>query len=130
MYSLLDLLLVALSMPATTYGYGEKMCGMIGKPIACVSGLPTSTGEKFNTKFITGALPVPKGFRFKSFIIYVKTYRNECIPIRINDKSNHRWVGKRGIDLSPAAVLAITGKIDKNWSGRLSFCLHTFSDIL
>lgn len=127
MHLIIDFIMIAILSPATVYGYGEKNCGNPGNAKPCVYGAITSSGEIFNPKKVTAALPVPKDTNFKPFDVYVKNYKNECILLRINDKSNHRWVGKRGLDLTPAAVTAIVGKSHKKWSGKLEFCDQTYS---
>lgn len=126
MFGLTDLIMLALMTPATVYGFGEKNCGNPGKPKPCVYGAITASGEIFDPRRVTGAITVPAKMRFKPFTVLVRSYKNECIPLRINDKSNHRWIGKRGFDLTPAAVKAITGRVHKKWSGRLEFCVETF----
>lgn len=114
---------LAATQIATTYGYHERNCGDVGKPVACDDRAVTATGERFKPTEITAAVPAPKKNRIYTTIIYVKDYKGDCIPLKINDKKNPRYIGKSGLDLTPAAVWAITGKLPTPyWSGRIELC--------
>lgn len=116
-------LTLALMKTATVYGYGEKHCGDPGKAVSCRSGAITASGQPFNPDEISAAIPAPKNKRIRVTHIWVKAYNNACIKLKINDKKNWRYIGRSGLDLTPAAVLAITGKLpSKSWSGKLELC--------
>lgn len=108
---------------ATVYGYGESMCGDIGQPRPCDTGAITASGERFNPSEITAAVPAPKAKRIFTKTIYIKNHEGDCIPVKINDKKNPRYIGKGGLDLTPAAVWAITGRLpNRYWSGKIELC--------
>jgi hypothetical protein len=114
---------LALMKAATVYGYGEKNCGNPGKAVACRTGAITASGQMFDPTEISAAVPAPKNNRIRLTHIWVKAYNNACIKLKINDKKNWRYIGKSGLDLTPAAVMAITGKLpSKSWSGKLEMC--------
>lgn len=114
---------LALMKTATVYGYGEKNCGDPGKAVSCKLGAVTASGQIFNPDEISAAVPAPRNTRIRITHIWVKAYNNTCIKLKINDKKNWRYIGTGGLDLTPAAVLAITGKLpSKSWSGRLEMC--------
>lgn len=117
-----ELFLMAQSFRATTYGFGEMYCGNIGNPKPCSYGQITASGEVFDPSKATAAIPAPTSLRMTAFNIRVRNYKGECIIIRVNDKSNPRWINKRGLDLTPKAVELITGKSTPHWSGVLNFC--------
>lgn len=118
-----SLLMAAQPHRATVYGFGEMNCGNIGNPKPCMVGAFTATGDRFDPALATAAIPAPTKFRFKAFIVKIKDYMGRCRSIRVNDKSNPRWIGKRGLDLTPAAVELLTGKpAHRRWSGKLEFC--------
>lgn len=117
---------LAMTQTATVYGFGERMCGDVGKPVPCDERAITATGEQFKPTEITAAVPAPKSKRIFSYTIYIKNYKDICIPVKINDKKNPRYIGKGGLDLTPGAVWAITGKLPtRYWSGRIERCKPT-----
>lgn len=114
---------LALMNTATVYGFGEKNCGEPGKAVSCRTGAITASGQMFDPTEISAAVPAPKNNRIRLTHIWVKAYNNACIKLKINDKKNWRYIGKSGLDLTPAAVMAITGKLpSKSWSGKLEMC--------
>jgi len=114
---------LAILKSATIYGYGEKNCGDPEIPRACDKNAITASGERFDPTEISAAVPAPKNKRIRTTHIWVKAYNNSCIKLKINDKKNWRYIGRGGLDLTPAAVLAITGKLPrKSWSGTLELC--------
>jgi hypothetical protein len=114
---------LAATQVATVYGYGEYMCGDVGQARPCDHRAVTATGDRFKPMEITAAVPAPKSKRISSFTIYVKSYKGVCIPVKVNDKKNPRYVGRSGLDLTPGAVWAITGKLPtRHWSGRIELC--------
>lgn len=131
METLIVLTLAALNFPATIYGFRgagkdfgyERNCGDIGKAVPCDKNAVTASGEFFNPNEITAAVPAPKNRKMRVFTIHIKTYRGTCIPLKINDKKNPRYIGQGGLDLTPAAVWAITGKLpNRYWSGKIELC--------
>lgn len=114
---------LALLNTATIYGYGEHKCGDPETPRACDSRAITASGEKFNPADISAAIPMPRNRIMRTFYVRVKDHLGQCIKLKVNDKKNARYVGKGGLDLTPAAVLRITGKLpSKHWSGKLESC--------
>lgn len=114
---------LAATQVATIYGYGEHMCGDVGHPRPCDHRAVTANGDRFNPMEITAAVPAPKRKRIFSYTIYVRNHKGVCIPVKVNDKKNPRYIGKGGFDLTPGAVWAITGKLPKRyWSGKIKLC--------
>lgn len=114
---------LAATQVATVYGYGEHMCGDVGQPRPCDHRAVTASGDKFKPMEITAAVPAPKNKRIFSYTIYVKNHKGTCIPVKVNDKKAPKYVGKGGLDLTPGAVWAITGKLPtRHWSGRIELC--------
>lgn len=113
---------IAHGLPATTYGYGEKMCGDIGKPRSCTVGAITASGEAFDPHVASAAIALPTKIRMSAKNIWIRTAKSACIRVRLNDKMNPRYIGKIGLDLSPAAVYNLTGKRNKTWSGIIFIC--------
>lgn len=114
---------LAATQIATVYGYGEHMCGDVGKPVPCDHRAATATGDRFDPMEITAAVPAPKRKLIFTKVIYVKNHKGGCTPVKINDKKNPRYIGKSGLDLTPGAVWAITGKLpNRHWSGRIELC--------
>jgi hypothetical protein len=114
--------LQAMPLRATVYGFGELMCGDIGKPKPCSKGAITASGEMFDPDIASAAIPVPTDKRMIAFDVFIRGIDGECHRLRVNDKSNPRWIGKRGLDLSPRAVEIVTGSRRPTWSGKLEFC--------
>ena len=115
-------MLLALESEATTYGYGEKMCCDIGNPCACDTGAITYSGELFDAEKATAAIPSPTQFVFTPVDLMFRVEGGPCVAIRINDKSNPRWIGTRGLDLSPKAVELLTGKRTSNFKQKIELC--------
>jgi hypothetical protein len=114
---------IAFLQTATVYGFGESNCGDPGKARPCAYGALTATGDVFDPREISAAIPMPKHIRVREMFISVKNYRGFCIKIKVNDKKHWRFIGKSGFDLSPAAVKAITGQdAKKYWSGKIKPC--------
>lgn len=121
------LILTALSLKATTYGWGEMMCGDIGKPRSCTEGAVTASGQPFRPVVVpSAAIPAPTRMPLKARFINLRLKgvpNAPCIRIILNDKANPRWIGKRGFDLSPAAVQALTNNLPTpHWSGKVEAC--------
>lgn len=114
---------LAATQVATVYGYAEKMCGDVAQPRPCDHRAVTASGDRFKPMEITAAVPAPKNKRIFSYIIYIKDHKGACIPVKVNDKKAPKYVGKGGLDLTPGAVWAITGKLPtRYWSGRIELC--------
>jgi hypothetical protein len=118
---------VALEHKATTYGWGESMCGDIGKPRPCLRGAKTASGELFQPHRVpSAAVPAPTNKRLRASWIGLRLQGvpgAPCVRVRLNDKANPRWIGKRGLDLSPAAVRELTQNLPTpHWSGKVEQC--------
>jgi hypothetical protein len=115
---------IALKFSATVYGFGEHRCGDASlHAVACDSRAVTASGERFDPVLITAAVPASVRAIARPVNIYVRNYLGGCTKIHINDKKSARFVGNGGLDLSPAAVRAITGsQPSKTWSGQLTLC--------
>lgn len=119
---------LALEHRATTYGWGEKMCGDTGKPRPCNRGAVTASGETFQPHRVpSAAVPAPTTKRIQPRWIGLRLQgvpMAPCIRVRLNDKANPRWIGQRGLDLSPAAVQALTQNLPTpHWSGKVEECI-------
>jgi len=120
---LIEYIVLAGSLVAFTFGYSEKRCGDINHPVACSIGATTSSGEKFNPLLIaSAALPLPRRLKMRALTIKFKAKNGKCVPIRINDKSPEKWIGKRGFELTPAALRILGITPSKKWSGRVELC--------
>jgi hypothetical protein len=120
---LMDLLLIASSLPSTTYGYGETMCGDIHKPMKCDIGAITASGVPFDPQVPSIAIAAPAHLRIRPTLIYMRIDGGKCKPVWLLDKMNPRWIGIRGFDLTPAAVELLTGKAaTPYWSGVVEVC--------
>lgn len=125
MISVLFYILVASGLHSTTYGHGELMCGNIGKPVRCSVGAITASGEVFDPQIPTAAIFSPTSLRMwkRASVMPVRILPDgKCMFIRINDKMNPRYIGKRGFDLTPASVKLLGGKVSDKWSGKVEVC--------
>lgn len=115
---------LAFKYRASTYGYGEIMCGDIGAPRRCKSGALTASGEVFNPYLPTAAVFAPTKLRMSARYVWMKMKGGpyNCRMIRVNDKGNPRFIGERGFDLTPGAVLLLGGTPSPTWGGRLERC--------
>jgi hypothetical protein len=121
--SLIAYLLLASLLPSTTYGYGEIMCGDVGKPRRCNDGAITASGLVFDTSVPQVALALPARMRLKSRRIKLRLPGGQCKTVILADKMHERWIGNRGFDLNPAALRLLTGKdAVPTWSGRVELC--------
>jgi hypothetical protein len=121
--NLIAYLLLASLVPSTTYGYGEIMCGDVGKPRRCSDGAVTASGLVFDTKVPQVALALPARMRLKSRRIKLRLPGGKCQTVTLADKMNERYIGVRGFDLNPAALELLTGKgAVPHWSGRVELC--------
>ena len=108
---------VALSLPATVYGFSEWNCGDTHKPVPCDTSATTASGDPFDPQALTVAVPLPRNRIVRPVQLcleHPKTGRR--VWVRVNDKANERWIGQRGFDLTPAVYEALTGKQARTWS--------------
>ena len=114
---------LASGLLATTYGGNHLYCGDIGKPVACLRGAVTASGETFDPDLPTAAVFAPTVLRMRPFNVKLKLRGPmRCQPIRVNDKGNPRYISKRGFDLTPAAVKRLGGKVSNHWSSIVEKC--------
>ena len=92
----------------------------------CDGGI-TASGEKFEPfNEPSAAVAMPRNVRMRPKWVYLRVESGDCHMIRVNDKMNQRYVGKRGFDLSPSAQELLTGNAaSKNWSGKVFVCGFT-----
>lgn len=119
---MMELVTVALSLISTTYGHQEMYCGDYDKPEVCAKGAITASGEEFDPNKATAAIPAPKNKILRPFYVWIKDIKGRCRRIKVNDKANEKWIGKRGLDLTPGALRKLGIKPTKHWSGRLELC--------
>lgn len=125
MLSITFFVILAASHQATTYGFGETMCGDYEQaPLPCAEGALTASGEELDPDEISAAIPLPRTYPLvKPLTLKVKAHDGKCFTLRVNDKAHERWIGKRGFDLTPAAQRMITGKEPtRYWKGRIELC--------
>lgn len=119
---LIKFIILAHGLRATTYGWGGWNCGDIGNPQPCVYGAITASGEVFDPDIPSAAVAAPSNLHIEGVWVWLRVDGGPCVKIRVNDKSNPRWIGHRGFDLSPAAVKLLTGQATKYWSGKVYLC--------
>lgn len=119
---MIEYVVLALTLPASTYGHLEASCGDVGAPVACDSNATTSSGEGFDPDLPTAAVPAPAKQRTRPMFVSVKSVAGICVKIRVNDKGHPRWIGRRGLDLTPGALRLLGIEPTKHWSGRLEMC--------
>lgn len=116
-------LAIALMYPATTYGWGEIMCGDVDNPMPCVAGTTTASGDLFDPELPSAAVPAPFNLRMKSKVIWIRNEHGECKSITLNDKKNPRYVGNGGLDLSRGAIEMLFPSVaSRSWSGKVEVC--------
>lgn len=114
---------LALSLPATVYGFGERLCGQV-LPLPCVLGALTSSGAVFNPSEYSAAVPAPNNIRIVPSTLFLRAWDGVCIKLHILDRKNPRYVGISGLDLTPSLVGRLTGKNpSRRWGGRVTACL-------
>jgi hypothetical protein len=120
---MISYLLLASGLMAYTFGYSEMKCGEIHKPVACSHGAKTASGEEFDPKNIaSAAIPLPKNIRMIPVTVKLRIQGGECAEIRVNDKAPEKWLGKRGFELTPAALKKLGVTPSKSWSGIVEVC--------
>jgi hypothetical protein len=115
-------LAIASGLTATTYGYGELKCGDYNNVSQCNKNATTASGDSFNPNIPAAALAIPKIYRVRPQYIFIRTENSSCIKVLLNDKMAEKYVGSRGLDLTPSAVKALGEKPHKAWSGRIFLC--------
>lgn len=115
--------LLASNLLATTYGHGELMCGDIGNPAKCEKGAVTASGVEFDPEIPMAAVAAPTRAKVKPIWIWLQYNSRPCVRILLADKMNPRYIGRRGFDLTPAAVKLLTGQEPTtHWSGKIRVC--------
>ena len=108
---------LAISLHATVYGFNEIKCGPAHAPQSCSFDAITASGHEFDPEIPSAAIPLPHNKIMRPFIICVKNPdTGKKIRLLVNDKTNARWIGKRGFDLSPEAFRQLTGRLPEKWS--------------
>lgn len=120
--SLLEFILIAFTVPASTYGYGEYMCGEVEAPKACEYGAITASGQIFDPELATAAVFAPFSLRMYPVIVTMQVEGGPCVEITVNDKGNPRYIGERGFDLTPGALQKLGVRPHPQWSGMLYPC--------
>jgi len=126
MYSLTELFIsMASGLLATTYGFSERFCGDVGAPVSCSHGAVTASGEKFAPDTVpSAAIAAPFRLKLEARWVRLKLVGPyPCYAIRVNDKMNPRFLGRRGFDLSKAAVRKLTSRPAlRSWSNQVEVC--------
>jgi hypothetical protein len=107
---------------STTYGYSEQNCGHVDVPAPCAYGAVTASGEVFDPELPTAAVFAPTKTIMRPTDVWMQVEDGPCVKIRVNDKGNPRYIGKRGFDLTPKALELLTGNRSPSWSGRVTQC--------
>jgi len=113
---------LALQFSATIYGLHEKNCGDIGKPIPCAKGAVTASGQHFDPDLVTAAIPAPTNRIMRPFYVCILSREGKPVHILVNDKTHPRWIGKRGLDLTPGAWKALGYEPTRSHSAKLEGC--------
>lgn len=119
---MIEFIELALSLPATIYGLGERNCGDVDRPVACAEGAVTASGEPFNPHEIAAAVPAPEKTILRPLTICLLSKDGKHVYVRINDKANSRWIGHRGLDLTPGAWKALGYEPTRWHSAKLRRC--------
>jgi hypothetical protein len=121
---------IALSHPATTYGWGEVMCGDVHSPRACDNEATTASGEPFQPDIPSAAVPAPFNVIMPSKIIWLRDEQGECRSLTLNDKKHPRFIASGGLDLSKGAIeMLYPSTASRTWSGKVEACTVQFSTI-
>lgn len=115
---ILELVAAAALVPATTYGWGERMCGDPGKTVLCATGATTASGIKFDPQQAHVAIHAPKRYRLRKgkFICFMHVSGAQVF-LPVTDKK-----GRKGFDLSPKAVEMLGYKPTRYWSAKVQLC--------
>ena len=85
-------ILLASMLPSTTYGYGEIMCGDVGKARSCATGAVTASGARFDTEVPQVALALPTRLRLKGRHVRLRVDGGKCHTVALADKMHERWI--------------------------------------
>lgn len=98
----------------------------------CSRGAITASGEPFQPfDEPSAAIALPTNVIMRPSWVYLRIADGECHRVRVNDKMNPRFIGKRGFDLSPAAQSLLTGQpASRNWSARVFICEEPTQELL
>lgn len=126
MIEFLTLLFSYSGMMGSVYGFGEKMCGDVGKAVACDKNATTATGDAFDPDKATVAIALPSFMLVRRTTIQIRIDDGPCKFVQINDKKPFKWKNSTPWDLTPATVELLTGKpAKKHWSGIVHICWDT-----
>ncbi len=114
-------LLLNSGLPSTVYGMGERMCGEKQTQV-CDSTSITASGVPFNPLFPTAAIAIPANYRIREQTIFLRVEDGPCKKIFLTDKMNARYIGNRGFDLTPGALIALGEVPVSHWSKRVFVC--------
>jgi len=120
--SILDYIVIASGLLSTTYGYNEKNCGDIGKPVACSSEAVTASGIRLGSGLPIVAVAAPTRMRMRPFWVRMKTENSPCTYLLVADKMNPRYIHDRGYDLTPDALKKLGITPSPHWSGKVEVC--------
>lgn len=110
---------------ATTYGWGEMYCGDVGRPVACAEGAVTASGEILRPLTqATVAVAAPSWVAVPPGGVWVRLRLpgHPCSLVKVTDKMNERWIGVRGWDLTPAAIVKLGGSPHPRWASKVFLC--------
>jgi hypothetical protein len=111
---------LAFLFTATTYGYDEPFCGDAGNPpLPCSLGGITASGELFNPETPMVAVWMPTNYRLRRGMRVCMRHKDGYpVWLPVLDKK-----GRRGFDLTPAAVAALGHEPTPYWSATLKPCI-------
>ena len=121
---LVYLIFLASGKGASTYGYGESLCGdygQQGKP--CNAEARTASGILLKEHLPIVAIAIKEGRRLpKGITLRVRINEGPCIKVLLADKKNERYKETQPWDVTPA-VLKLAGiGPSPTWSGKLDLC--------
>jgi hypothetical protein len=140
MLGISGLIVVLSGAIASTYGWGETMCGDEGSPQKCAKGhAKTASGEDFlPDQEASAAVAAPSYIRGRAVYAWMRPAGKNlaCVRIRINDKMNQRFLPSklggesssseaRGFDLTPVALRKLlqgTAQTSRFWKGNVEIC--------
>jgi hypothetical protein len=115
---ILELVTAAAMVPATIYGYSERMCGDPGKAVPCAVGATTASGVPFDPSQAHVAIHAPTRFRLRKgrFLCFLHVSGAQVF-LPWTDKK-----GRGGFDFSPKAVEMLGYKPTRHWSAMVKLC--------
>lgn len=112
----------ASGLGATTYGWGEKMCGSHDKPaVKCTNQALTASGLPLGTNLPIAALALPYNFKLRGtrWVNLSIDGGKTCAAILLADKKNFRYKDSKPWDFSPLALERLGVKnVHKFWSTK------------